>query len=546
MKPVVDTGREAAHTASGHEGGATFHAWLARRLADSPDAVFLHEPQRAWTYREVAGEAERLAAVLAERGAARGDRMALWLPNGLAWLVGFLACARLGMIAVALNTRFRSQEVGDVVARSGARWLACWPDYRGIGFRDILREVPAGLLDGLRGVIAYGEPMPSDREIAGVPVTPFDQAPDAACAPATGRAADGAIVYTTSGTTAAPKLVLHDQDTLLRHGAAVAAALDVRAGDAVLLAAPLCGAFGFSTALAALGGGARLVTSASLDPAELAMLVARTGVTHTFANNELIARVLDAAEAAQHDLSSLRYVGFASFAPGMDAFFDRAERLGVPLAGLYGSSELQALVAAQPLDAPRETRARAGGRLVAPDARVRVRDPQTGALLALGEAGELEIRAPSAMRGYLGNAEATAQALDDEGWFRTGDLGHASDERTFVFLARRGDALRLNGFLVHPAEIEQQIAALPGVAAAQAVGVEYEGRTVVVAFVVAREGEAPPDEAAMIAQCARHLARYKTPRRIALLDAFPVVQSANSNKVQRHRLQEMARALLQQ
>ena len=522
----------------------TFAARLAHHASTAPERVFLHEPQRSHTRAEVQAEVGRMAAVLTAQGARRGDRMALWLPNGIAWMVMFLACARLGITAVALNTRFRSQEVGDIVSRSGCHWLAFWPGFRGIAFHEILRDVAPAQLAGLRALIAYGEPAPQDATIAGIPVLAFDApAPGPAPEP-TGQGGDGAIVYTTSGTTAAPKLVLHDQHGLLRHGDAVAQALDIRPDDAVLLSAPLCGAFGFSTALGALASGACLVASASLDADELALLMARHGVTHSFANNELIARVLDAAEAGGHSLDKLRYLGFASFAPGMDGLFERAAAKGVALCGLYGSSELQALVAAQPLQAPANERRRAGGRLVSSAARVRVRDPDSGALLPPGVAGEIEIASPSLMRGYLGDASATARAIDADGYFRTGDLGHALDDGRFVFHARRGDALRLNGFLVHPAEIEQHLAAYEGVAAAQAVGVDHEGLTVVVAYVLAQPGRTPPSEDELLAHCSRELARFKLPRRVVFLESFPVVQSANSNKIQRHKLQEMARALL--
>ncbi len=523
----------------------TFAARWAELVAAAPQRVCLHEPAGAHRYAEVDAEVQRLAALLAAQGAVRGDRLALWLPNGLPWLVLFLACARLGITVVALNTRFRSQEVGDIVERSQCRWLAFWPGYRNIAFADILREVPAERLVGLRGLVVVGDPAAALS--TGLPVLPYDTPASVPTPAVQGRGGDDAIVYTTSGTTAAPKLAVHDQHGLLLHGEAVAHALDIGqregADDAVLLSAPLCGAFGFSAALGALAGGARLITSASLDPAELALLAARDAATHTFANNELIDRVLDAAEAGGHRLDSLRCIGFASFAPGLEALFDKAAARGLQLRGLYGSSELQALVAAQPADAPEALRRRAGGRLVAPEARVRVRDPDSGALLPPGEAGEVEITSPGLMRGYLNDPAATARAVGADGYFRTGDLGHAVDDHHFVFHARRGDALRLNGFLVHPGEIEQQLAEHAGVQAAQAVGVEHEGRTVVVAFVIA-PGPAAPTEAVLIAHCQQRLARYKTPRRVVFLDSFPIVQSANSNKIQRHKLQDMARAVL--
>src|SRR5690606_35426016 len=116
------------------------------------------------------------------------------------------------------------------------------------------------------------------------------------------------------------------------------------------------------------------------------------------------------------------------------------------------------------------------------------RDIETNEILPHGEVGEIEIRTPSLMKGYLDNPEATAKAIDAEGYFRTGDLGHTTDERGFIFHARRGDFLRLSGFLVNPLEIETFIEGLEGVSNCQVVGVPHGGRTVPVAFGIPRSG----------------------------------------------------------
>ena len=154
-------------------------------------------------------------------------------------------------------------------------------------------------------------------------------------------------------------------------------------------------------------------------------------------------------------------------------------------------------------------------------------------------AGEIEIRAPTNFVGYLDNPEATREAVDAEGWFRTGDLGRLRGDGSFVFLTRRGDALRLGGFLVDPTEIEAALARQPGVAQAQVVGVEIDGRSRCVAFVVPSPG-VRPDERALAAAIAATMAGYKVPARIWLVDEFPVTRSANATKIQRAKLREMA------
>jgi fatty-acyl-CoA synthase len=175
---------------------------------------------------------------------------------------------------------------------------------------------------------------------------------------------------------------------------------------------------------------------------------------------------------------------------------------------------------------------------------VRSRDPESGALLAHGAAGELEFLAPaSRMAAYQGNPAASADAFTADGYYRSGDLGHTLADGRFVFLARMGDALRLGGFLVSPAEIEAVVQEAPGIAACQVVAVRRAAGLVPVAFVVLRDG-ASLDEAAVLARVAARLARFKVPQRVFPIDAFPVTPGANATKIQKGKLRELAEALL--
>ena len=225
---------------------------------------------------------------------------------------------------------------------------------------------------------------------------------------------------------------------------------------------------------------------------------------------------------------------------------EEAERNHVPLTGLYGSSELQALMAAQPLDASQgdvSVRYLAGGRLVHPDARVRARDPATGQLAPHGESGELEIKCASQMLAYLDNPDATAQAYTPDVFFKTGDLGYTVSDHQFVFQTRIGDSMRLSGFLVNPAEIERTIEALPGVQACQVVGAVQGTKILPVAFVILREG-AQADPAQWTAECKRTMAGYKVPVHFEMVNEYPTVQSANAVKILKNKLRDMASEIL--
>ncbi|HEY5899267.1 MAG TPA: AMP-binding protein [Burkholderiales bacterium] len=482
---------------------------------------------RVLPYRALELESASLARGLRERGVRAGDRVALWLPSIAAWLATFAACCRLGAIAVSLNTRFRSAEIEDIVSRSGCKALVYWPDFRGIDFRGILSACDPAALDGLGARIAYGEDY---DELAKLPPLEDDaSSPDAPC-----------IVFTTSGTTKAPKFVLHDQKTLLRHARDVARDFRfVEDGTKVLVTAPLCGVFGFCNAMAAIAADKPLVMTPTFNASEAAGLVRSHGITHFNCTDEMIAQML-AAEPDDAALRSIRFVGYAAFNPALADLPARAAARGLTVVGLYGSSELQALLARQGEDAPPEERGLAGGKLVAAQGQVQARDPEGGARQPHGTPGELVFKAPSRMVGYFGDPAATRQATTADGWFRSGDLGYTLADDRFVFLTRLGDAMRLSGFLVSPGEIEETLLEHAQVHAAQVVAVETPGGPRPFAFVILRPGQTL-DEAAILAHCAARMAKYKLPIGVQALTEFPVTPGANATKIQRGKLREMAR-----
>lgn len=526
-----------------------FDSLLNQHAAVFPDKLALQDEDRAITWRQLSDEVQRLALLMQEHGAHKGQRLGLWMPNCTEWLVTFLACARLGITVVSINTRFREHEVGQLLKRGNCTWLALWPDFKGLPFAQILSRMEPECMTSLRRVICVGD----NASLAALPTTVHNRIetmdylhppihPEATVR-AAGTAEDGALVYTTSGTTSAPKLVLHRQAGLVQHGRIAAQAYGIRQDSVVLLAAPLCGAFGFSTLLSALAVGASLVSLPVFDAHTTVRQIQQLKVTHSFANNELIDMLLEACAGQEQPFPSLEYLGYASFAPSMDDLPERALAAGIPIAGLYGSSELQALVAGHALNSEWQIRRSAGGTIASPEGRVRAMHIETGDALGHGEIGMIEIKSPSLMSEYLDNPDATREAVSADGFFRTGDLGYTVTERTFVFQGRDGEHLRLGGFLVNPMEIEQFIEALPGIRAVQVVGAQESGKTVPVAFVIP-ESASPSDETAIIAACTATMAKFKVPRRVAFVESFPVVQSANSNKIQKHVLRQMAQALM--
>ena len=480
---------------------------------------------------------------LARLGIARGDRIAVWLPNCPAWLVAHLGAARIGAMTMAVNTRFRSTEVEDILARSGARLLLYWPGFLEIDFDAALAQVHPSALARLAHVVAYteGASGPPASKLFGVPQHDYLQLVAGAVEVELdkGRQDDGAILFTTSGTTGKPKLALHTQASISSHADQVAPAFGYDAPNTALLQAlPLCGTFGHAQAMAVLRASGKLVLMPAFGLEPALELVSEHRVSALNGADTMFEDMMVSSNVGA--LASVHGGGFAAFAtPDVEDFVARAARFHLELFGLYGMSEVQALFARQKPGASVEERASGGGYLVSPQASFRVCDPDSGQVLPLGEAGELQLKGPSLFREYFENPQATARAMTDDGYLRTGDLARDEGDGRFTYLARMGDSLRLRGFLTSPAEIEAVIEQHPCVAIAQVVGVDTSRGTRPFAFVTRRNADTP-DLGELATLCSERLAKYKVPIRFVALDEFPMTDSPNGQKIQRVRLREMA------
>ena len=442
---------------------------------------------------EIARRGRELAGHWLSNGLTVGDRVAVWMPNGATYLEALAGCAAGRLVVVSVNTRFSAEEAQALIVRSGTKLVV-----------DASWRRPQG---GAPGPSPGGSAMADD---------PF-------------------VVFTTSGTTSRPKLVLHTQGSIAKHGHDTAGAFGYTADDVALIAMPFCGTFGLSGLTAALAANSTIVLEEHFDAVATAELIVRHGVTVVNGSDDMYHRLLSAGA----DLSSIRIGGYARFNSSLEGIVERGERVGARLTGLYGMSEVQALFAIRDPSGNPSERALAGGTMASAQASFRI------------EAGELWLRGPSMFAGYLADGGAaidtqlTESAFSD-GWFRTGDVAEgpaASDDtnRTFTYVTRMGDALRLGGFLVSPADVEQRILEVSGVTQALVVAVDLPTGARPVAFVVAPDGV---DEADVIAHCATRLARYKVPVRVIVLEEFPTTPSANGNKIQNAKLREMAKALL--
>ncbi|MBB4395284.1 AMP-binding protein [Bradyrhizobium sp. ERR14] len=505
------------------------------RTEAAADPAFVCDGTRV-SRAEFSERIEQTAAWLAAQGIGKGDVVAVWLVNRIEWVALLFAAARCGAIVAAVNTRYRSAEVAHLLKLSGARLMVVEAAFRSVDFAAILADIAKDEVPALQRLAVIG----ADAIPAHWPCVRFDafdrRYPPAP--PAQDDVDQPVLLYTTSGTTKGPKLVAHSQRTLAGHAISVAKALRLDPQRHSLLAMlPFCGTFGMTSLLGFVAAGATVHVLDAFEAAPALKILGEHRITHSFGSDEMFRRILALTDAPR-PFPHLEVCGFAAFQPGWRELAAEAKARGLPLFGLYGSSEVQALFSiARPVDAFAD-RIEGGGWPMSADAKVRVRDTETGELAASGISGEIEINAPSSFLGYFNNPDATRDALTADGFFRTGDIGRLRGDGSFVYETRAGDAMRLGGFLVAPGEIEDELKSCNGVADAQVVAVDLKGQARCVAFVI--PAKEPPMQETLVARLRERLAGYKVPARIYVVEAFPVTDSANGVKIQRARLRAMA------
>lgn len=504
---------------------------LASRIGAQPREatalIVAHEDgDEVLSYGALLDAADDWAVRLAGAKLVQGDRVALWLPNIAAWPIIELAAARLGLIVVPLNTRWKAAELRHALAKTGARLVIMPDDFCGIPFVGTLAEA----IQGLEPIRAIRIPLRVERAAPASPPPPVTE--------------DLPLnLLTTSGSTGAPKFAVHRQSALAIRFSAAAERFGIMSGDRLLCVLPLCGVWGLGIVLAGLMRGATCVLAPVFDPDKAAALMQRLQITHVHGGDNLVLALIASPALAAARLDAWRTCYFGAFtgrpAEETIAAIEASGPPALRAAQAYGSSEGLAFVTGSGPSASVAERALAGGPLVDTATDIRVVDPESHAILTGDEPGELQVRGATVTLGYFDDPEATAGAFTADGWYRTGDLGHAVPGGA-VFLSRIGDALRLRGSMVDPSEIEHHLCAHPDIVEAHVVGVRIPDRgDVAAAFVRLREGS-EADEAALAAFARARMASYKLPERIFIGVDIPVTAGANGAKVRKGELRAIA------
>ena len=463
--------------------------WLAMR-----------QGELALTYTELARANGQAAALLREAGVGPGDRVALMLPNVLAFPVFFYGSLAAGAAVVPMNPLLKSREVAYYLGDSGASVIFAWDQ-----FAD---EAAKGAADAGAQVIRVAEP--DARSILG------DREPLVDWAERGGD--DDAVILYTSGTTGVPKGAELTHANLYQNAEVTTRTLLTAGQDDVIMGClPLFHVFGLTCGMnASVISGSTLTLLPRFDAGKALEMIGRERVTIFEGVPTMYSALLHHPDRTSADASSLRLCVSGGAALPVEVLRQFEEAFGCPILEGYGLSETSPVASFNHPD-----RERKAGSIGTPIAGVEMRAvDDSGADVPQGEVGEIAIRGHNVMKGYWGKPEATAAAIPD-GWFRTGDLARIDEDGYFFIVDRKKELIIRGGYNVYPREIEEALHEHPAVAEVAVVGIPHDslGEEVGAAVALKPGATATPDELRAFAKS--RVAAYKYPRHVWLVDQLP-------------------------
>ncbi|MEM7255613.1 MAG: AMP-binding protein [Pseudomonadota bacterium] len=512
----------------------------ARRWPNRDAFVF---EDRVWTYAEWLEETNRVAKALIASGVRDGDRVALWLTNRPEWLFLMFAIPKVGAGIVPLNTRYRTDDVAYTLSQSRSQTLISLDTSGPIDYRAMLAESMPDL-DASHGRLQLAKFPELERMIfIGANALPntmmwgtfLERGAQVSDQQLSERAAtvdpDGLMLIAyTSGTTGHPKGVMHSH-VPIRNTQERAQVFGFTFDDVHLNYLPLFHLYAFSeiSLMAAITGGKQVLMDVfdadrALDAAE----AHRASVLHGFEAHWLD---LIAAQEARPRSLSVRLGTLPSGVETTVPVAERAHEVIAPTVSGFGMSEAWAFVTCSNPGHAKEQRIYASG-FPMNDYEIRIADPETGQELPAGTSGEILVRGYAVMKGYWDKPEATAEAIDSEGWLHSGDMGMLRPDGHLVFQGRYKDMLKVGGENVSPAEVESYLREMPEVIDAAVVSLPDKRLTEVpVAFILA-DRTTSVDGEALIARCKGRIASFKIPRHVITLSEFPMTPSGKIRKVE--------------
>jgi fatty-acyl-CoA synthase len=527
--------------------GETIGALLDRIAAEAPDspALVVRHQNIRWNYRQLRERVDDLATGLIALGLEVGDRIGIWSPNNAEWVLTQFATAKAGLTLVNINPAYRIHEFDHVMNKVGCRALILSAGFKGNDYIASLRALapemddaePSALkaarLPQLEIVIRLGEEKTAGALNFADVAKPAskDQLAALAALGATLQFDDAINIQFTSGTTGAPKGATLTHHNILNNGYFVGEAMRLSAADRLCIPVPFYHCFGMVLGnLACVTHGACMVCpSEGFDPLAVLETVQAERCTGLHGVATMFIAILGHAEFARFDLTSLR-TGIMAGAPCpvevMRNVVARMHMSEVTIA--YGMTETSPVSFQSACDDPLERRVTTVGR-VQPHIEVKIVDGE-GRIVAPGIAGELLTRGYCVMRGYWGDAEGTAKAIDDARFMHTGDLATIDAEGYCNIVGRLKDVVIRGGENIYPREVEEFLYTHPAIADVQAFGVPdpHYGEQLC-AWIKLRDGAAL-NEPEVIAFCKASIAHYKAPRYVRFVQEFPMTVTGKAQK----------------
>lgn len=496
------------------------------------------------SYKQLIDRSCRLASGL-KKVLNPGDKMGVWLPNSIDWIIVELAAGLIGATVVTLNMRYKSHEISHILQDSECKMFIFQPELDSYDYTTVVDKLfyqSECKFPYLEYIVATKDIFTS-MKTQSTSLINFYSNSNVNFAEFKEESINGHEIYNmlyTSGTTGAPKGVMLSQKTVLKHSYNAAKYLRMNAEDVVLGALPFCGIFGFNTLFASLTTGACIVPVERYKPMEALRLIAEYKCTVFNGVDGMTTPMFDAADI-KYDLSSLRIGAYAIFSSNNRLFIDSMEKVfpNMTIVQTYGMTEVGSLVFVGDPSASVEERSRAGGFRVSQEIEIEVIDKGSGMLLKNGEEGEIVIGGYNVMSGYYKNPEKTTESFTDDGKFKTGDLGMKLDDGSIIYKGRLREALRLKGFLVSPKEIEDYICLLSGIEIVQIVHVDFNNEERLVAFIKEKQGH-ELTETRVLDYCKEGLADFKCPQNVFFVNEFPTTAGSNGEKIQKLKLKKIA------
>jgi len=473
----------------------------------------------SYTYGRLHDSVRAVAGGLVAEGLAKGDVFAILAPNLPEYAIAFHGVAHAGGIVTTINPTYTVGEIGAQLRDSAARMLLTIPSL-------VESAVAAGEASGVEEVFVFGEAegarsfselAAAGLLVAGVPIDPAE---------------DVVVVPYSSGTTGLPKGVRLTHRNLVANLVQYESISSVSENDVILAVLPFFHIYGMQVLMnGVLSCGATTVTMPRFDLTEFLRIIEQHAVTRVAAVPPIVLALAKSPLVDKYDLSSLQQIGSGAAPLSGDVEREASWRTGATVVQGFGLTETSPVTHAMPAG---ETRSGSIG-VPVPNTEVRVVDPESGESRGVGEDGEIWIRGPQVMKGYLNNPAATAATIDEDGWLRTGDIGRVDEDGYWYVTDRLKELIKYKGFQVAPAELEAVLLTHSAIADAAVIPIpDEEAGEVPKAFVVLQpERTATVQE--IIDYVGRKVAAYKRIREVEVIDTIP---KSPSGKILRRELRD--------